>query len=203
MFAVNTDLCDFDPMLYEIAWADAELKKTDVPHNYEISLIKKDTTVVVTAYQVFSNEEYQKELRDYEAAKRSFEAQKKKNSELSDQQQKGFITEKLGALSFETKLEMQDYESVQLKFATPGGEEIQIERVFLAEQGGKRLLSYNSDEVMVLPGKSYIVWATTQDGLLMMMDEAKPISTSALKSPIIVNAVHADAGFSQLQDLMD
>lgn len=204
MFAVNTELYDFDPILYEIAWSDIKLENTDVPHNYEISLIKKDTTIVVPAYQVFSQAEYEKEMEAYEEATKDYNKQlAATNGEASTSEpNRTFETTQLGSLAYEKEVEMQDYQEIELKIVDGQGKRVNADRFFLAAKDGESLLSYNTSSVLVDPGAKYQLWATTVEGYLLVTNNSSWYTVKDLQEEIVIKRVNADAGISALESSM-
>lgn len=202
LFAVNTDLVKFDPMLYEIGWTNMKLQKTTVPHNYKLSLIKKDTTVVLPVYQVFNKNDYDKEMAAYNKAHKNDQTMGLGSDVIVDKTKREFETTELGVLSYEKKLEMEDYEYVKLKVADQNGSAISFSQVYLAERGAKRLLSYNSSEVQVAPGREYSVWATTSGGTLLIPENAVWYNASQLSEGIILKKIDAGVGVESLQNAL-
>lgn len=198
VFAVNTKLVKFDPHLYEIQWDALDLIPTDVDHHYEMELLKGDTTVRLPVFQVFNQKDYEKEMAAY---KKNQEARKKSEQVVTRVSGK-FIINKLGLMSYETQVDLEDLKPVKLNIRDEENNQVEVERLFVSDRGSKKLMGFKSAKVKVAPNSEVMVWGISEDGKLIVPKEREWIKYKDLSSTLTVERIDPESGLQAIQSVL-
>jgi hypothetical protein len=85
MFEVNEKYKVYDDQVFNVRWDKSILRNSSYPGNYELCLEKRDTSVTLIVFPVFSNKSYANAMKLYNEKKQEWlaklEEQKRKNPE--------------------------------------------------------------------------------------------------------------------------